>query len=80
VAAIVRERPITAVITSAATVTADVIEVAYITGTITSTATLNQPVLIRKVPQPELILSVTNVTGSSNEQEQQDTLELLVGV
>ena len=83
VAAIVRERPITAVITSAAPAVADVTHIAIILAgdaAITGTATLNQPVLIRKVPQPELELSVTNVTGSSNAEEQQHTLKLLVGV
>jgi hypothetical protein len=36
--------------------------------------------LIRKVPQPELTLTVNNITGSSNAEEQQDALTLLVGV
>ena len=37
--------------------------------------------ITHKVPQPELVLSITNVTGSSpSEENAQDTLELLVGV
>ena len=78
--AIVRERPVTAAITGTATVTAAVIEVAYVTGAITGTGTLNQPVLIRKVPQPELVVVISDIVGSSKQEEQQDTLELLVGV
>jgi hypothetical protein len=67
-------------ITGAATVTATTFEEKFLIAAVTGTGTLNQPVLIRKVPQPELALSVTNVTGSSNAEEQQHTLELLVGV
>jgi hypothetical protein len=47
---------------------------------ITGTATVVLASLIRKVPQPELVLTVNNITGSSNAEEQQDTLTLLVGV
>ena len=74
---------ITGDMTGAATAVADVTHIAIILAgdaAVTGTATLNQPVLIRKVPQPELALSVTNVTGSSNAEEQQHTLDLLVGV
>ena len=68
-------------ITGTATVTAEVIELASIAGAITGTATVVLASLIRKVPQPELELTVTNVTGSpSDEENAQDTLELLVGV
>ena len=34
----------------------------------------------RRVPQPELTLSVSNILASSKAEEQQDTLTLLVGV
>ena len=49
-------------------------------GVITSTATVVLPFVTRRVPQPELTLTVNNITGSSNAEEQQDTLTLLVGV
>ena len=63
---------------------AALVEVAIIDAgeaAITATATVALPAVTRKVPQPELVLSVTNVTGSSSSEENaQDTLELLVGV
>ena len=36
--------------------------------------------VFRRVPQPELTLSVSNILASSKAEEQQDTLTLLVGV
>lgn len=80
-AAIVRERPISAAVTGTGTVTAALVEVAYLSGAFLGTATVALPSYIHKVPQPELVLSITNVTGSpSDEESAQDTLELLVGV
>ena len=85
-AAIVRERPILAgeaPITSTAAVTAAIVYEAIIDAgeaAITGTATLSQPVIQHRVPQPELTLVVNDITGSSNVEEQQDTLTLLVGV
>ena len=67
-------------ITGTGTVTAAITEVAFVAGAITGTGTMNQPVLIRKVPQPDLEISVSNITGSSNAEERQHSLELLVGV
>ena len=66
-------------VTGTATVTADVQSI-MITGAITGTATVNQPILVRKVPQPELVVVISDIIGSSKQEEQQDTLELLVGV
>ena len=61
-------------------VAAAIVEVAYIEADITGTATVVLASLIRKVPQPELTLTVNDIIGSSNAEEQQDTLTLLVGV
>ena len=63
-----------------AAVTAAITEEAFVTGTVTGTGTVNQPVLIRKVPQPDMTISVTSIVGSSNAEEQQHSLDLLVGV
>ena len=61
-----------------ATVTADVQSI-MIAGAITGSATL-QAAIIRKVPQPDMTISVTSIVGSSNAEEQQHSLDLLVGV
>ena len=85
-AAIVRVRLILAgeaPITSTATVAATLIEEAIIDAgeaAITATATVVLAAVVRKVPQPELTLTVNNIIGSSNAEEQQDSLALLVGV
>ena len=80
-AAIVREIPVEAAVTGAATVTTAIVREIPVIAAVTGTATVNQPVLIHKVPQPELVISITNVTGSpSDEENAQNTLELLVGV
>ena len=74
---------ITGAITGTATVTATLVEVAIIDAgeaAITATATVVLLAVTRKVPQPELTLTIKNITGSSNAEEQQDTLTLLVGV
>ena len=68
-----------AAITATATVTADIDSV-MIEADITATATVVLASYIHKVPQPELTLSVNDIIGSSNVEEQQDTLTLLVGV
>ena len=79
-AALIEEAFIEADVAASATVTA-VIDSIMISGGFSGTATLSQPVITHKVPQPELVLSITNVTGSpSDEEKAQDTLELLVGV
>ena len=79
----VESHAIAAAITSTATVAATLVEVAIIDAgeaAITATATVVLASLIRKVPQPELTLTVNDIIGSSNAEEQQDTLTLLVGV
>ena len=63
-----------------ATVTAATFEEKFLEADVTGTGTLNQPVLIRKVPQPDMTISVTSIVGSSNAEEQQHSLDLLVGV
>jgi hypothetical protein len=85
-AAIVREIPIPSpavaavTVTGAATVVAAIVREIPTAAAITGTATLSQPILTHRVPQPELTLTISNITGSSKDEEQQDTLTLLVGV
>ena len=79
----VETHAIAAAITSTATVAATLVEVAIIDAgeaAITATATVGLAAVVRKVPQPELTLTVNNIIGSSNAEEQQDSLALLVGV
>ena len=79
-AVVVEEASITGAITGTATVTAATFEEKFLEADVTGTGTLNQPVLIRKVPQPDMTISVTSIVGSSNAEEQQHSLDLLVGV
>jgi len=78
-AALVEEAFIEAGVVASATVTA-VIDSIMIRGGFSGVATLSQPIITHKVPQPELTITIKNITGSSNAEELQDTLTLLVGV
>ena len=78
-AALIEEAFIEAGVAASATVTA-VIDSIMISGGFTGTATLSQPIITHRVPQPELTLTISNITASSKNEEQQDTLSLLVGV
>jgi len=79
-AAIVREIPTEAAVTGAATVAAAIVREIPVIAAVTGTATVNQPTLTHRVPQPELTLTISNIIASSKNEEQQDTLTLLVGV
>lgn len=78
-AVLIEEAFIEAGVVASATVTA-VIDSIMISGGFSGVATLSQPIITHKVPQPELTITIKNITGSSNAEELQDTLTLLVGV
>jgi len=66
-------------ISSTSSLTAVAYKWAFIVATTSSTSAITIAIQ-RRVPQPELTLSVSNILGSSKAEEQQDTLSLLVGV
>jgi hypothetical protein len=77
--AVVTGQPIVATTSSTSSLTAVAYKWAFIAATPSSTSAITVEIQ-RRVPQPELTLSVSNILASSKDEEQQDTLTLLVGV